>query len=527
MRQLFARANVDAIHADARAAEAAMGPEGHASGLRKVLGKWDLTALGVGAIIGAGIFASTGSAIAGGGDHLGAGPAIVISFLMTAVACGFAALCYAEFAAMVPIAGSAYTYAYAALGELVAWIIGWDLVIEYAVGNVAVAVSWSGYFVELLRTFHVYPPAWLITDYRSAVKAAAAVASGTATPAMHEIASALSDAPRVLGVPIIFNLPAIAIVTAITWLLVRGIRESARSNTLMVLLKVFIVLVFLAVGAFYVKPSNYVAYGGFAPNGFKGIGTAAGLIFFAYIGFDAVSTAAEEAKDPKRDMPFGIIASLIICTTLYMLVALVLTGVAPWKEVGTAEPMLTALSLAGSGGFVLTAGRILIGIGAVVAMSSVLLVFQMGQPRIFFSMARDGLLPQWAAKIHGKYRTPYVTTILTGSVAAVVAGLFPIQLLGELVNIGTLLAFAIVCAGVIVLRRTRPDLHRPFRTPFVPVVPLLGIFCCVGLMAGLPKDTWIRLIVWLIIGLVIYFSYGRFHSRLQQRIDTPSAAAAD
>jgi APA family basic amino acid/polyamine antiporter len=519
MRQLFARANVDAMHADAQAAEAAMGPEGHASGLRKVLGKWDLTALGVGAIIGAGIFASTGSAIAGGGDHLGAGPAIVISFLMTAVACGFAALCYAEFAAMVPIAGSAYTYAYAALGELVAWIIGWDLVIEYAVGNVAVAVSWSGYFVELLRTFHVYPPAWLITDYRSAVKAAAAVASGTATPAMHEIASALTDAPRVLGVPIIFNLPAIAIVTAITWLLVRGIRESARSNTLMVLLKVFIVLVFLAVGAFYVKPSNYVAYGGFAPNGFKGIGTAAGLIFFAYIGFDAVSTAAEEAKDPKRDMPFGIIASLIICTTLYMLVALVLTGVAPWKEVGTAEPMLTALSLAGSGGFVLTAGRILIGIGAVVAMSSVLLVFQMGQPRIFFSMARDGLLPPWAAKIHPRYKTPHVTTIITGVIVGVFSTFTNIDEAVELTNIGTLFAFVLVAVGVIVLRVREPNRPRPFRVPGSPVTPAIAAVSCIFLMAQLPTVTWIRFFVWLAIGLVLYFAYGYRHSRLRAQLE--------
>jgi APA family basic amino acid/polyamine antiporter len=503
MRQLFARTTVDV-------------PEDNGS-LRRVLGKWDLTALGVGATIGAGIFASTGSAIAGGHDHVGAGPAIVISLILTAIACGFAALCYAEFAAMVPVAGSAYTYAYAALGELIAWIIGWDLIIEYAIGNVAVSVSWSGYFVELLNTFGVHLPTWLITDYRSAAKAAAALASGTATPAMLAISTALADAPRIGGVPIVFNLPAVAIVAGITALLVRGVKESARANTAMVVLKVLIVLAFVIVGAFYVKPSNYVAHGGFAPNGFRGIGTAAALIFFAYIGFDAVSTASEEARDAKRDMPFAILASLVVCTVLYILVALVLSGVAPWNQVGTAEPMLTALSLAGGGGFVVSAARVFVGIGAVIAMSSVLLVFQLGQPRIFFSMARDGLLPPWAAKVHPKYKTPHITTIITGVVVAILSAFTNIDEAVELTNIGTLFAFVLVAIGVIVLRVREPDRRRPFRVPGSPVTPLLAAGSCLFLMAQLPAVTWIRFGVWLAIGTIVYFGYGYRHSRLRQR----------
>ncbi len=510
MRHLFARVNVDAAQSS--------------SALRRVLGKWDLTALGVGAIIGAGIFASTGSAIAGGADHVGAGPAIVLSFVMTAVACGFAALCYAEFAAMVPIAGSAYTYAYAALGELVAWIIGWDLVIEYAVGNVAVAVSWSGYFVELLRIVGLHVPSWLATDYRSAVKAAAAVASGSATPAMQAVAAAVADAPRVLGIPIIFNLPAIGIVAGVTWVLVRGVRESARSNTLMVLLKVAIIFVFLIIGAFYVKPSNWTDHGGFAPNGFHGIGSAAALIFFAYIGFDAVSTAAEEAKDPKRDMPFGIIASLIICTVLYILVALVLTGIAPWNELGTAEPMLTGLELAGTHGAVLAFGRVLIGIGAVIAMTSVLLVFQLGQPRIFFSMARDGLLPPWAAKLHPKYQTPHVTTILTGAVVAGFSAFMNIDEAVELTNIGTLFAFVLVSVGVVVLRVREPNRPRPFRVPGSPWTPIGAAASCIFLMAQLPLVTWVRFFVWLAVGLLLYFAYGYRHSRLRASLDAAKSA---
>jgi APA family basic amino acid/polyamine antiporter len=503
MRQLFARVNVDRQSASA--------------GLSRVLGKWDLTALGVGAIIGAGIFASTGSAIAGGADHVGAGPAIVISFGLTAIACGFAALCYAEFAAMVPIAGSAYTYAYAALGEIIAWIIGWDLVIEYAVGNVAVAVSWSGYFCELLKMFGIDLPAWLTTDYRSAAKAVDLIAAGQGTPALQAVAAAIHDAPRLLGFPIIFNLPAVAIVAFITWILVRGVKESARWNLVMVLLKIAIILAFLIVGAFYVKPENWTAHGGFAPNGFHGIGTAAAIIFFAYIGFDAVSTASEEAKNPKRDMPFGIIASLIICTVLYIFVGLVLTGVAPWQEVGTAEPMLTVLERIGSHGFMLSLARLFVGLGAVIAMSSVLLVFQLGQPRIFFSMARDGLLPPWAAKVHPKYKTPHVTTIITGVVVGVFSAFMNIDEAVELTNIGTLFAFVLVAIGVIVLRIREPNRPRPFRVPGSPITPLLAVGSCVFLMTQLPWITWVRFFVWLVVGVVLYFSYGYWHSKLRVR----------
>jgi APA family basic amino acid/polyamine antiporter len=503
MRQLFARVNVDNQSASGE--------------LRRVLGKWDLAALGVGAIIGAGIFASTGSAIAGGANHLGAGPAIVLSFVMTAVACGFAALCYAEFAAMVPVSGSAYTYAYAALGEIVAWIIGWDLIIEYAIGNVAVAVSWSGYFCELLKLFGLHVPEWLATDYRTAMQAADLVAAGQGTPALEVSAAALREAPRIAGIPIIFNLPAVAIVLAITWILVRGIKESARSNLIMVILKLTIIVGFLIVGAFFVDPGNWTSHGGFAPNGFKGISTAAAIIFFAYIGFDAVSTASEEAKDPKRDMPFGIIVSLILCTVLYIFVALVLTGVAPWKEVGTAEPMLTVLQSAGGEGFVMKAARLFVGLGAVVAMSSVLLVFQLGQPRIFYSMARDGLLPPWAAKIHPRYKTPHITTIITGVFVGTCAAFMNINEAVELTNIGTLFAFVLVAIGVIVLRIREPNRPRPFRVPGSPITPLLAVVSCVFLMIQLPAKTWERFFIWLAIGAVIYFLYGYRHSKLRAK----------
>lgn len=506
MKGLLARKPVDVLRAET---------ESPAGGLKRALGRWDLTALGVGAIIGAGIFAATGSAIAGGSEHVGAGPAIVVSFLLTGIACGFAALCYAEFAAMVPVAGSAYTYAYAALGELVAWIIGWDLIIEYAVGNVAVAISWSGHFVDLLRQFGIGFPAWLATDYRTAFQAAEALAGGASDAATQFLATAVVDAPRLLGVPIILNLPAVLIVAAVTAVLVYGIRESATSNSLMVLLKVGIVLFFVAVGAFFIKPSNYTAFEGFAPNGLKGITSAAAIIFFAYIGFDAVSTAAEETRQPSRDMPFGIIMSLVICTVIYVLVAVVMTGMAPWNRLGTAEPMLTALELSGGDPRLLGIARFVIALGAVIAMTSVLLVFQLGQPRIFFSMARDGLLPAWAARVHPRFRTPHVTTILTGVFVAFFAAFANINEAVELTNIGTLFAFVLVSLGVIVLRAIEPQRERPFRVPGAPWTPLIAIAACLFLMLQLPVVTWIRFVGWLGIGLVLYAFYGYRRSRLR------------
>jgi APA family basic amino acid/polyamine antiporter len=486
--------------------------------LRRALGPVQLTALGIGAIIGAGIFSTVGTAAAGGAAHLGAGPALVLSFVVTAVACGFAALCYAEFAAMVPVAGSAYTYAYATLGEFVAWIIGWDLIIEYAIGNVAVAISWSGYFQELLRGLGMHFPSWLGTDYRTAAEAARALAEPGADPAVLgmavvESARSVSEAPHLAGIPLIFDLPAFLIVMAITWVLVRGVSESAWVNSAMVVLKLVVIGFFLLVGAVYVKPENWTP---FAPNGWAGVSTAAAIIFFAYIGFDAVSTAAEEARNPQRDMPIGIIASLIVCTVIYIAVAIVLTGLLPYRQLDTAEPLATAFSALGMNW---TAG--IISLGAVFATTSVLVVFQLGQPRIFFSMARDGLLPRWAATVHPKYRTPHVTTILTGIVVASLAAVANINEVVELTNIGTLFAFVLVAIGVVVLRYTQPGHPRPFRTPFVPLVPALAVVSCVYLMLQLPWITWVRFAVWLAIGLVFYAFYGYRHSALARGLATP------
>ncbi|MCX8109542.1 MAG: amino acid permease [Verrucomicrobiae bacterium] len=488
--------------------------------LKRSLGAVELTALGIGAIVGAGIFSTVGTAAAGGAEHVGAGPALAVSFVLVAVACGFAALCYAEFAAMAPVSGSAYTYAYATLGELVAWIIGWDLILEYAVGNVAVAISWSAYFQELLRGFGVDWPAWLGTDLRSAMQAAARLAQAKAESgglatlggALLRDAAALETAPRVLGVPIIFNLPALLIVAVVTWVLVIGIRESATFNAVMVILKLAVVALFLVVGAFYVRPENWRP---FAPNGWQGIWSAAAIIFFAYIGFDAISTAAEEARNPQRDMPIGIVASLVICTVLYVAVAVVLTGMANWRLLGTAEPLASAFAP-----FKLRWVPGIIALGALVANTSVLVAFQLGQPRIFFSMARDGLLPSWAARVHPRYRTPHVTTIITGIFVGVFASVTNINEMVELTNIGTLFAFFLVAAGIIVLRITRPDWPRPFRTPFVPVVPLLAMGSCGLLMAALPRITWIRFCVWLAVGLAIYLSFGMWESKLNRSRDS-------
>ncbi|MEO7103307.1 MAG: amino acid permease [Gemmatimonadaceae bacterium] len=496
-------------------------------GLKRTLGKWHLTALGVGATIGAGIFVTTGTAIVGDPLRPGAGPAIIFSFLLTAVACGFAALCYAEFAAMVPIAGSAYTYAYAALGEFIAWIIGWDLIIEYAVGNIGVAIGWSGYFRELIGHFGWSLPSWLATDYRSAHAAFVQLATpGSVVDVTTQyIASAWTTAPHLFGLPLIINLPAAAVVALITVILVIGIKESADANNAMVLLKVGIILFFIAVGIFLIHPGNWTnpATGGFAPNGIAGISAAAAIIFFSYIGFDAVSTAAEETRNPGKDMPFGIIMSLVVTTLLYIAISFVMTGMAPWQQLGTAEPMITALRFAAGPPALLNASRFIVALGAVIAMGSVLLVFQLGQPRIFFSMARDGLLPPVLAKVHPRYKTPYVGTILTGIFVAVFAAFANIAEVVDLTNIGTLFAFVLVSAGVIVLRRTDPDRPRPFRVPWVPITPLISIAACFYLMTQLPAITWIRFIIWLAVGLVLYFTYGYGHSTLRHRRDPAGA----
>jgi basic amino acid/polyamine antiporter, APA family len=398
-----------------------------------------------------------------------------------------------------------------------AWIIGWDLIIEYAIGNVAVAISWSGYFQELLRGFGLELPRWLGVDYRTALQAVERVASAQAAgdlssagASVLRAAQAVSEAPRVAGVPIIFNLPAFLIVAAVTIVLVRGVSESAWFNSAMVVLKLTIIGFFLLIGAFYIQPANWTP---FAPNGFGGISAAAAIIFFAYIGFDAVSTAAEETRNPQRDMPIGIIASLVICTIIYIAVALVLTGMLPWTQLGTAEPLATAFSARGMNW---TAG--LISLGAVFATTSVLLVFQLGQPRIFFSMARDGLLPAWAARVHPKYRTPHVTTIMTGLFVATFAGLANIDEIVQLTNIGTLFAFILVAVGILILRRTDPDRPRPFRTPLVPWVPLAAVVSCAYLMLQLPRDTWIRFIAWLALGLLVYFVYGMRRSELRRSV---------
>jgi len=507
-RDVFRTKNISHIIATA---------DGHAS-LKRTLGPVQLTLLGIGAIIGAGIFSAVGSAAAGGAGHQGAGPALMLSFVITAVTCGFAALCYAEFASMVPIAGSAYTYAYATLGEFIAWIIGWDLIIEYAVGNVAVAISWSGYFQALLSTIGLSWPDWLGIDYRSAAQAAHVFATttdpSTLSDATVRAAGAFAHAPHFLGLPILFNLPAAAIVVVVTWVLVVGIRESAWFNTSMVILKLAIVAFFVIFGAKFVDQANWHP---FAPNGTGGIFSAAAIIFFAYIGFDAVSTAAEETKNPKRDMPIAIIASLVVCTIIYIAVAAVLTGMVHWTDLGTAEPLATAFQARG-----MVWPTIIIALGAVFATTSVLIVFQLGQPRIFFSMARDGLLPKWAATVHPKYRTPHITTIITGTAVALFGGIANINEVVDLTNIGTLFAFVLVCIGVTVLRFQDPGRERPFRVPGGAwILPMLGVASCVFLMIHLPPASWWRFIGWLVLGMSIYFSFGYNHSQIGQAAGRP------
>ena len=395
---------------------------------------------------------------------------------------------------MIPISGSAYTYAYATLGELIAWIIGWDLILEYAVGNIAVAIGWAGYFDSLLRGLGIDMPRWLVTDILTA---------------RHD-AALLASVPHLGPIPLVFNLPAFGIVAIITWLLVIGTKETAWVNTLMVVIKVAIIGLFLVVGVAYVKPQQW-STPAFAPNGLAGISVGAAIIFFSYIGFDAVSTAAEEARNPQRDIPTGIIWSLIICTVLYVAIALVLTGIIPWDKLNVPDPLAVALQYIHADW---AAG--VLALGAVAAMTSVLLVFQLGQARIFMSMARDGLLPPWAARLHPRYKTPHVTTIITGIFVALFAAVAPIGVVLELTNIGTLFAFILVALGIIVLRRTDPHRPRPFRTPWVPVLPIISIVFCLYLIVSLPTLTKVRFVAWLVAGAVIYFLYSVRHSRVRR-----------
>jgi APA family basic amino acid/polyamine antiporter len=472
--------------------------EGHQ--LRKALGPINLIALGIGAIIGAGIFATIGTAAAGDAHRPGAGPALTVSFALTALVCGFTALCYAEFASMVPVAGSAYTYSYATLGELVAWIIGWDLILEYAIGNVAVAISWANYFNTLLDGLGVHLPRWLTIDYRTAHQ---------------KIPSVIAAAPHVLGIPIVFNILAFSIVAFITIILVWGVKESARFNALMVAIKLLVLGFFVYVSFHFVKPANWHP---FAPNGLAGISTGAAIIFFAYIGFDAVSTTAEECKNPKRDMPIGIIGSLIICTLIYVGIAAVFTGMVPFSVMRhlnaseQAEPLTMAMKFVSMPNWMVG----VVALGSVVAHTAVLLVFQLGQPRIFFAMARDGFLPPVFAKVHPRFRTPHVTTILTGLVVGLAAAVANIDEMVDLTNIGTLFAFILVCLGIMVLRFKDPTRERPFRVPLGPVLlPSLGLLSCAYLIYFLPPSSWARFFLWLLTGLVIYFLYGFRHSRLR------------
>jgi APA family basic amino acid/polyamine antiporter len=485
--------------------------------LKRALGPVNLITLGIGAIIGAGIFVLTGSAAA-----QYAGPAIVLSFVLAGLACAFAGLCYSEFASLIPIAGSAYTYGYATLGEIFAWIIGWDLILEYAFGAATVASGWSGYMVSFLQDWGIHiPPALTATPgtelvlYNSRWERLA-----TVLPTLTKNGVDPSTLPHAQG---LFNLVAFFAIALVTLILVIGIKESANVNSAIVIVKVSIVLLFIGIATVFVLNHPKVATenwhpfippneGTFGKFGWTGIARAAGVIFFAYIGFDAVSTAAQEARNPQKDMPIGILGSLIVCTILYIVVAGLLTGVVPYTALNVPDPVAVGIDATG-----VRLGSFLVKLGAIAGLGSVMLVMLLGQSRVFFSMSRDGLLPKWAGTVHTRFRTPYISSITVGIFVACFASLVPIGILGELVSIGTLLAFIIVCGGVWILRVRRPQLARPFKTPWVPVVPILGIVVSLLLMLSLPFDTWLRLIIWLIIGMAVYFGFSVKHSRLRNQ----------
>ena len=491
MRAIFSTKPIDAVLQDAQTA---------AHSLRRVLGPTQVTLLGIGAVIGAGIFATIGTAAAGDMHRPGAGPALIISFVLSGIVCTFVALCYAELASLVPISGSAYTYSYATLGELIAWIIGWDLIIEYAVGNVAVAISWANYFKTFLLEAGFIIPDWLSTDYQTALR----------------IPGLIENAPHVLGIPIVVNLLAFSIVAGITIILLIGIRESAWFNAGMVIIKLIVLTFFVVVGTRYMKADNWHP---FMPNAWHGIASGAAVIFFAYIGFDAVSTVAEETKNPQRNMPIGIIASLVICTIFYIIIAAVFTGMVPYPALvkalsgQQAEPLTFALQYVNLKGLTV----FIVALGAVIAHTAVLFVFQLGQPRIFYSMARDGLLPRVFARVHPRFRTPWGATIMTGLFVGVASMFTTLAEMVDLTNIGTLFAFILVCTGVIILRVKDPGRGRPFRVPGGFTLPILGALGCLGLIAYLPPTSWLRFAAWLNVGMIIYVRYGRLNSKLTGR----------